>query len=208
MLRLTRPSAALLLVAVFGVAAHAQERGGAGRVELNAFPGGGVLFTQSSGGAEPDFTNYTLGVSFTWNANRWVGLETEAGFGIGGQRTVRLAGQTLAAQAMPDTMAFSEDLILNPIGSDRAIVPYAAGGVGLFSLLHRDGTEALGLTDTQTFYAANVGGGLKWYAARGWGLRTDYRVMIVRPNGEAPPFFGGQETRYGHRFYASIFANF
>jgi hypothetical protein len=50
----------------------------------------------------------------------------------------------------------------------------------------------------------NVGGGLKWYASNGrWGLRGDYRFVMVRDTDEAPEFFGNV-SRYGHRVYGGV----
>src|SRR5690349_6594130 len=64
--------------------AYAQDLGtGAGRVEVSAFPGGAMFFTQSSNGKEPDFGNYALGGSFTVNVNRWIGIEAEGGGSVG-----------------------------------------------------------------------------------------------------------------------------
>ena len=59
-----------LAVVVFAAAtAFAQEGGvGAGRIEIGAFPGGGMFFTKTSNGNEPAFGNYALGGSFTVNA--------------------------------------------------------------------------------------------------------------------------------------------
>jgi hypothetical protein len=63
---------ALLAVTLIGFgSAYAQEAGyGAGRVEISAFPGGGIVFTESSKGNEPAFGNYALGASLTVNLNR------------------------------------------------------------------------------------------------------------------------------------------
>ena len=53
-------------VVLFAATAFAQERSiGAGRVEIGAFPGGGMFFTKTSNGNEPAFGNYALGGSFT-----------------------------------------------------------------------------------------------------------------------------------------------
>lgn len=47
---------------------------------------------------------------------------------------------------------------------------------------------ALGVNDTETFLAGNVGGGVKWYSGnRRWGLRSD--------------------ERYGHRLSGGVILN-
>ena len=68
------------MIAFTAAIASAQEGSvGAGRVEIGAFPGGGMFFMKSSNGNEPAFGNYALGGSLTVNLNRWVGLEGEGG---------------------------------------------------------------------------------------------------------------------------------
>ena len=67
--------------------AYAQERVGAGRVEVGAFPGGGIFFGQTTDKTGPNFGDYALGASVTVNFNKWVGAEGEIGGGIG----IRLA---------------------------------------------------------------------------------------------------------------------
>jgi hypothetical protein len=176
--------------------------------EVGAFPGGGVVFAENTGGGEPDFSNYTFGLWFAWNAHRRIGFESEADFGIGGQKTVIVAGQLLAAQPMPDTAAYSENVIVSPLGNDRDFVPYIAAGIGALRLFQRPGTESLGLVQTRTFFAENGGAGLKWHAVHDWGARADYRLLVIAGEASAPNFFAHVGKRYGHRLYAGVFRNF
>ena len=77
-----RTAIIVTLVTLLSVSAASAQEGtaaGAGRMEISAFPGGGVFFGGSRTGTEPDFANYTVGASFTWNANRWMGVEGEVG---------------------------------------------------------------------------------------------------------------------------------
>jgi hypothetical protein len=83
-----------------------------------------------------------------------------------------------------------------------SVVPYVTGGVGGMSLFSR---ESLGITDTETLFTSNVGGGVKWYAGR-WGLRADYRFIAVPSKDETSAFFG-TERRYGHRVYGAVLVN-
>ena len=69
---------------------------------------------------------------------------------------------------------------------------------------------ALFIPETRTYLAGNVGGGVKWYGTR-WGIRADYRFLIVRseefvpaPNVRLRPPFFGRETRYGHRIFGGV----
>jgi hypothetical protein len=84
------------------------------------------------------------------------------------------------------------------------VTPYATGGVGGQTLFD---TASLGIADTQTFLTGNVGGGVKWFHSSGrWGLRGDYRFIVVQSKDDAPAFWG-QETRYGHRVYGAVVIN-
>lgn len=211
MARVSRRStiaSAVIALAVAAAPASAQEMRAGVRAEWCGFPGGGLVFTRSTENAVPDFTNYALGTSLTWNLNAWVGLEGEAGFGIGTRHTITAGGRLLSSQPMPDTAAYSGNIVVNPVGSARFVVPYVTGGVGAFAILPRDGTEALGITERQTLFTGNVGGGVKWYPSRGWGLRGDYRLIMLNHQDEVPLLLGEPGVRRAHRVYGGVFATF
>ena len=188
----------------FVLAAHvasAQESGaGAGRAEVSAFPGGGIIFTESSG--TPEFGNYALGGSFTFNFNRFVGAEGEGGgsFGIDQRLDLRSGSRSVRP---PTTLAYNGNAVVYPAGNNRAFVPYATVGVGGLTTFER---PELGVNDRTTFLTGNVGGGVKYYFNNRWGVRADYRFFAVRAKDDAPAFFG-QETRYGHRVYGGLVFN-
>jgi hypothetical protein len=177
------------------------------RVEIGAFPAGGLVFTSGARGEAPDFANYSVGASLGWNPTRHVGVEGEAGFGIGGRQTITFADKTLPLQAMPDTITYNGNVVLHLDAVNR-IIPYATGGVGAFSIVRREGAENLGITGRQTLFTGNLGGGLKWYSHRDWGIRADYRFLVVQAAEDTAAFFGQDATRYAHRVYAGIFASF
>ena len=182
-------------------AASAQESGAsAGRVEVSAFPGGGVLFTQSTSGS--DFTNYALGGSLTYNFNRFIGVEGEGGGTFGVNQQLNVQGGQRSAKP-PNTLAYNGNAIVYPTGNDRAFAPYATGGVGGLTQFER---PALGVSTTTTFLTGNVGGGVKYFLNDRWGLRGDYRFFAVRSQSDAPSFFG-RDTRYGHRLYGGVVLN-
>jgi Outer membrane protein beta-barrel domain len=191
--------------ALFGAASvYAQESSaGAGRVELGAFPGGGMFFTQSTSGNEPDFGNYALGASVTLNANRWLGFEGEGGGMIGVRQNVVVGGNTLTNQRTPSMWSYSGNVVLHPVGSDHAVVPYATTGLGGLTMTPYGQVENLGITTHETYLTGNVGGGLKWFSTRHFGVRGDYRYIMVRSKDTAPQFFGN-EDRYGHRVQAGL----
>jgi len=124
---MARKVLAMLAVVMFAAAgAYAQERvGGAGRVEIGAFPGGGMFFTKTSNGNEPAFGNYALGGSFTVNVNRFVGLEGEAGGTLGMHQKFTFNNTDYTNQRSPSTWMYQGNVVVNPGGGDRTFVPYA-----------------------------------------------------------------------------------
>jgi hypothetical protein len=198
-----------LLLGVFATlvivaSAAAQDIGaGAGRFEIGAFPGGGMFFTESSKGNEPDFGNYTLGASFTVNISRFVGFEADGGATIGVRQAFNVGTKAYADQRTPSTWVYNGNVVINPGGGNRAVVPYLAAGVGGLTLCPCFDAESLGITAYETFLTGNVGGGIKWFSTRHFGLRGDYRLIAVKSKDGAPTFFGG-EHRYGHRIQAGL----
>jgi hypothetical protein len=77
------------------------------------------------------------------------------------------------------------------------------GGVGGLTVLD---TAALGIATSDTFFTGDVGGGVRWYANRRWGVRGDYRFLVVQQKDQAAPFFG-RDMRYGHRVHAAVVVN-
>lgn len=196
---------ALLIVTLVGISgAHAQEvSAGSGRFEVTAFPGGGIFFTDGSS-TEPSFGNYALGASFTANANRFVGIEGELGGGLGIRQTLTFNAKTLSDQKTPSMLAYNGNLIVSPGGSDRPLVPYLTAGVGGLTMFNTTDIAALALSQDHTYLTMNTGGGMKWFAANGWGIRADYRFFRVQDKDNAPLFFGQEGPRFGHRVYAGL----
>ena len=184
---------ALLATLALGVgSAYAQDgAAGAGRFEIGAFPGGAMFFTESGNGNEPDFGNYALGASVTFNVNRRVGIEGEGGGTLGIRQNFISGSTPFADQRTPGMWTYSGNIVLSPHGSDRAFVPYATGGIGGLTMCPCGEVEALGITAYETYLTGNAGAGLKWFSSRRFGVRGDYR-------------FFGNENRYGHRVQAGL----
>ncbi len=72
------------------------------------------------------------------------------------------------------------------------------------TLLNSAETETIGVTAKTHYLATNVGGGMKWFAHQYFGLRGDYRLVMVNDRSTAPEFFGRREVRYGHRIYGGL----
>lgn len=203
---MTRKVLVLLAVMAFVAAsAYGQERGGgAGRIEIGAFPGGGMFFTKTTTGNEPAFANYALGGSFTLNVSRIVGIEGEGGATIGVRQAFTFGETASANERSPSSWMYHGNLVVNPGGSDRALVPYATAGLGGLTLCPcGDAKNTLGVTTYKSYLTGNLGGGLKWFSTRHVGIRGDYRFFMVKNNDTAPLFFGN-ETRYGHRVQGGL----
>jgi len=183
----------------------AQEVAGAGRVELNLIPVGGIWFTNGDRDVSPSFRNYALGASVAVNVNRVIGLEGEFAPGIGFRQTVTFAGVGFRTK-VPNTWAYNGNFVYNPGGSDTRFVPYATAGIGAMVLRPRSDFENIsGFTDSETFFTQNFGGGVKWFTASHWGLRGDYRFLIVDGKSNANTFFAGDnENRFANRVYGAF----
>ena len=191
-----------LLIAVAAVAgssrAQAQElTPGPARLEVSIIPGGGLFFTKDKDTNEPAFGNYDLGGAVAVNFNRYVGVEGEVSGALGVSQDL-LLGDTNVSSTTPHFLNYSGNLVVHAT-NHTSVVPYITGGVGGLSLFEK---ASLGIPDTETFFTANVGGGVKWYSGR-WGLRADYRFVGVKGKDDAPQFFG-RGTRYGHRVYGAV----
>jgi hypothetical protein len=171
---------------------------GPGTVEISLIPGGGTFFPER--GTETSFGNYNLGGSITYNINPWVGIEGEAGGTLGVSQNLTF-GAVSGSVKTPNMATYSGNVVIS--ASRSSVVPYATGGVGGLTLLE---TPGLGIGAMKTFLTGNVGGGVKWFANKHWGLRADYRFLLVQSKDDAPAFFG-RETRYGHRVYGAIVVN-
>ena len=190
------------VLASFGAVdrAYAQEGpAGAGRAEITFIPAGAVLFTENTDASAPSFSNYQLGGGLTYNINRFFGVEGEVTSSIGISQSLDFGYPSTVRT--PDVLSYTGNVVVS-LPSGSPVVPYVTGGVGGLSLFSR---EAFGINETETLFATNVGGGVKWYAGR-WGLRGDYRFIAVPSKDEVSPFFG-QEARYGHRVYGAVMLN-
>ena len=119
---------------------------GAGRLEIGAFPGGAMFFTESGNRNEPEFGNYALGGSVTFNVNRWIGVEGEGGGTVGIRQNFTTAAAAFSDQRTPGMWMYSGNLVVHPGGSDRAVVPYATGGFGGLTMCPCGEVDTLGIT--------------------------------------------------------------
>jgi hypothetical protein len=188
---------------VYGTAL-AQERPGAGRFEIGAFPVGGVFFAETSTTIEPAFGDFALGGSVTYNINRWIGVEGEFGNAIGIRQDLTWNERVLSNTHSPSMYTYSGNVVVNPFAVDRSVVPYATVGAGGLTLRDSNDVAPLRLGGNSSYFVANAGGGLRWYLNDRWGLRGDYRLLVVNDHAEAPEFFGRDRIRFGHRVYGGL----
>jgi opacity protein-like surface antigen len=209
-MKVTGVAVIALTLAIAGTASAQESAAGAGRVEVGGFPGGGTFFTKGSQskGSEPSFKDYALGGSAMVNFNRRIGVEGEIGAGIGVNQTFDFSGGSIAGIKGPNTLAYNGNLVYNPGGSDRSLIPYVTGGLGGLTLFSRTELAPLGLSEDKTYLSENVGGGLRWYANEHVGIRGDYRFIMVNGEDTAPSFFGLSQTRHGHRVYGGVLFTF
>ena len=140
------------------------------------------MFTENSDASAPSFSNYQLGGGFTYNLNRFLGVEGEVSSSIGLSQSLDFGYPSTVRT--PDVLSYSGNVVVS-VPSGSSVVPYVTGGVGALSLFSR---EAFGIDQTETLLATNVGGGVKWYAGR-WGLRGDYRFLAVPSKDESVAVF-------------------
>ena len=196
-----RVTAALLVLgaALTGASsAMAQDRRVEGPAVVTIIPGGATFFTEGKDTNGPSFGSYDLGGAFAGNFNRYIGVEGEVSGKLGvSQSLTGIIGDVKT----PNMLNYSGNLVVSA-PTRSGVIPYATAGVGGLSVFEK---ASLGINETETFLTTNVGGGVKWFSGR-WGLRGDYRFIVVQSKDDAPSFFG-QETRYGHRFYGGFLVN-
>ena len=179
--------------------ASAQTSARPGRLEVSLIPAGGMFFTSKN--ASPSFGNFTLGGAVTYNIAPWIGVEGEVTGPLGVSQALQF-GAINSSLKTPNMASYTGNVIVSlPTGT--SFTPYAVGGVGGLTVFD---TAALGIGTTETFFTSNVGGGLRWYASRRWGLRADYRFVAVEQKDNAAQFFG-RDTRYGRRVYGAVIVN-
>jgi Outer membrane protein beta-barrel domain len=194
-----------VMVAVVGLAgatpARAQESHKAvGAVVVTFIPASGTFFMQGKDTKAPSFGNYGAGATAEVRVSRYVAIEGEVTGAFGVTQNLEFTSGTLNLKT-PDLLNYNGNVVVS-VPTRHSIEPYVTGGVGGLTLYNK---PALGITDTQTFFTSNVGGGVTWFNGR-WGVRADYRFLAVKSKTDAPSFFG-QETRYGHRVYGGLIIN-
>lgn len=175
-------------------------------IELTLIPVGATSFQDGGDTGEPSFANYDLGGALTVNVNPRIGVEAEVGTSVGFAQDLDFGASTVN-RSTPTLLRYTGSVILY-VPSSTAIAPFVTAGVGGLTVSEQD---ELGPQRKGTFLTGTAGGGVKWYANR-WGLRVDYRFLIVKgqqpdlpdPNVRLRPDFFGKQNRYGHRLFGGV----
>lgn len=194
--------AVMAILAAAGRASAQESARRAGSVVVTVIPAGATFFIQSQSGKEPGFTTYAPAGDVELYLSRYLSVEGEVGGGIGVSQELQSASG-LSHRTSPSLVTYSGNVVVMA-PSDGSLAPYLTIGAGGLTLLH---ASAIGITDSRTFVTGNVGAGVKWFNATSrWGVRADYRFIVVRADDQAPSFFG-QETRYANRAYGALLVN-
>ena len=199
-----------LAVMAGGAVASAQESGaiGAGKLEVGGFPGGGLWLVGGDDNTEVDFNNYDFGGGATWYLSPVTAFEAEAAVGLGISQNVNYRNREVHRIQMPHTLSTGGNIVIFPAGSARRVAGYVTGGVGTLTLYGRTAPALVfGLSERETFFTTNVGGGVKIFRrgdAANWGFRIDYRILLVNSNSDAVALFAQSKRRTGHRFYIGM----
>ena len=185
-----------------GAPAFAQDVG-AGKAELTLAPAGWLSITKPDVFPEPSFSQFMFGGSITVNWSM-VGIEADLFMAPGRSQALQF-GTTSVTQKTPHVVVDSVNLVVPLMGNRRTTVPYVTGGIGEITVMRTP--DNIEQPDTETFTIGDVGGGLKWYSAGRWGVRGDYRYIVMRSKFASPGSFIGEELRKIHRFYGALVVN-
>src|SRR4029453_15459304 len=135
-----------------------------------------------------------------YNINRFFGIEGEVETSLGISQSLDFGYPDDVRT--PDMLTYSGNVLFS-IPTGKSVVPYVTGGAGGLNLFSR---EEFGVSDTETLFTTNVGGGVKWYAGRG-GLRAGYRFIAIPSRDGVSAFGFGTDARYAHRVYGAVVLN-
>jgi hypothetical protein len=189
--------------------ALAQDSRGAERIEIgSALFGGGLLMVPSADRSASPSRSYVLSGAFTTNVSRWIGLEGDIGVALGRNQAHSLYG-VLPDDARPESpsvLLYSGNVVYNPFSSEVPIVPYLSVGAGALTTFALTNGSRFGLEGNTTYPMASVGGGVRWFPIRHWGVRGDYRFMGIRHDAASAP--AGRVARSAHRVYGALIMTF
>lgn len=189
--------------------ARAQDVVGAQRVEIDSalFAGGNIFLPKTP--TNERLRAFILNVALTANLNQFVGFEGDVGVALGRHTALDLYGVAPSARTTltPTVVVYTGSVIVNPIRSDRRYVPFVQAGLGGWRTLNGDEAANVRLAPSTTYLTAMVGGGLRWFPIRHWGLRLDYRYFALANTGGGAVADNGPR-RTAHQIYAGLIVTF
>jgi opacity protein-like surface antigen len=184
--------------------AFGQETIGAGKVELDsALLGGGLLLFPSNGAQPPH--GYVFDFAAAANLTRRIGVEGDLAWAMSRRQTLALSGAGPIEQHSPNMLFYSANVILNPIGHVHRLVPYAELGAGALTVLAAPST--FGIAGDTTHLAVNLGAGLRWFIIPHWGVRGDYRYVVITGVPDSA-IVGVVPIRHAQRLYGALVLTF
>ena len=203
-------STVLAVVAVLAVSAGpvaAQEAIGAQKTELTcALFGGGLLLVPSADPSADASRSYVISGAVTRNLNHRVAIEGDVGVALSNGQAVSVYGVTAPSGDTPTVVLASGSIVYNVMRSDRRLVPYVSGGLGVLSLTGDVKVPAYAFAPGTTYLTGVGGGGVRWFPIQHWGVRADYRFLAIR--NDAQPTGTLRVIHSAHRVYAALVVTF
>ena len=147
---------------------------------------GGIQVLNENDTAVPDqFVNVPLVGSVLYRFSPTWAAEGEFTWFIPVQQSVSMGSGPDQDMKTPDVLAYQAGLRASfPLAG---WTPYLAAGAGAVTFLsNTDSNRVPALTESQTAFAINFGGGASYPLASGWGVRGDLRALVAFPASDTP----------------------
>lgn len=174
--------ASLAVVLVTGVAA-AQSQGSVSPMEVSVL-GGLQALNENDTGVPDQFLNVPLVGSVLYRFTPTWAAEGEFTWIIPVKQSVSVGSGPDQDMKSPDVLAYQAGVRASfPLAT---WTPYLAAGAGAVTFLSStDSDRVPTLSDSQTAFAMNFGGGATYPLKSSWGLRADVRALVAFPANDA-----------------------
>ena len=108
----------------------------------------------------------------------------------------------------PNVLLYTGNVLFNPWGSDRPVVPYVSGGIGALTTLDGADANTYGLAGKTTYLVGSAGAGVRWFPIRHWGARADYHFIGIKNDRSGVSGPGRRVMRTAHRVYGALVLTF
>ena len=168
----------------------AQEESSYSRGEVS-LAGGFQVLNQNDTGLADRFIDVPLVATYGYRLSpRWA-LEGEFTWLVPVKQDVDLGTGAKQERKTPDILAYQANLRADlPVAT--AWSPYLAAGAGALTVLSNTGPDRLPqLDESETMFALDFGGGLKWGLNPRWTIRGDFRELVAFPSDQASGLSAG-----------------